>query len=225
MDPELLKAVQAIGRTLQPQVWPHTFLDWAQVVLAIITTMTLGILIKYTIETTALRRAAEKQVSATEDQVKLTQDLLGESQNQTEYSLMPIVVMTTRHETGRGNDFVVKNTGNGPTLNTRTEPIYHDKLTRFVFHHRTAIGAGEQEFAPLHTDFRPGSLRPPELLKVLRSQPNPEDLHTKIFYQSASGSWYETSHTIKLTSDGTDLCIDFDGFRKLPGTPAATVVA
>jgi hypothetical protein len=206
MDPELLKAVQAIGRTLQPQVWPHTFMDWAQVILVVVTAVTLAVLIKYTLETMTLR--------------KVTQDLLAESQKQSEYSLMPIVVMTTRHETDRGNFFVVKNTGKGPALNTRTDPIYHDRGTRSVFHHRTAIGAGEQEDAPLYMDLRPGSLRPADFAQILRNQPTPPVLPTKIVYQSATGSWYETSHTIKLTGNGTDLIIYFDGFRKLPGAPA-----
>ena len=186
-------------------------MDCAQMVLVVVTAVTLGVLIKYTVETTKLR--------------KVTQDLFAESQKQTEYSLMPIVVMTTRPETDRGNLFVVKNTGNGPALNTRTEPICHDRLTRFVFHHRTAIGAGEQEVSPLYMDLRPGSLRPPELVQILRNLPDPIELHTRILYQSASGGWYETSHTIKLTRDGTDLAIDFDGFRRLPGTPSVTVVA
>src|SRR5271157_5791630 len=191
MDPKTAHAVQAIAQNLQPHFWPQGIVDWAQLLLVLFTFLTLLVLGVYTIETVRLRKA-------TRDQVDVTNRLLRESQIQNEHLLVPIVVLTTSLE-GDRNLFVVKNTGTGPALNTRTSPFSVSQTINLRFRHRTVIGADQQQTAPLYMDSRPGSLQPQELVNILRQQAPDQELRTSIVYQSVSNTWYETTHTIVLT--------------------------
>jgi hypothetical protein len=209
--------------------------EWVQVALCVLTGATLYFLRLYTKETVQLRKATRDQVEvnnqifretvelrkAARDQVDATNLVLKETQKQTEQSLMPIVVLTTKPFPDRPPNFVVKNTGNGPALNTRIQPIFHDGLTKSEFRHRSAIGAGEEEPAFLHMDFRPGPLMPGELIVALENADPRRELKTAILYEGVLGHKYRTSYTIKLTAAGKhDLVIQFDGFEKVDHTPA-----
>src|SRR5215813_11572881 len=92
MDPRIVHALEAIAHELHNDFLPLRLVDWAQVLLALLTAGTLVLLWKYTAETVKLRKAAS-------DQVEVSNQLLTQAQIQNKRSLMPIVVFGTgRHE-------------------------------------------------------------------------------------------------------------------------------
>jgi hypothetical protein len=227
MDPQLVHAVQLIAQSLQPHPWPPTLGDILQVLLVLLTGGTLWLLRRYTNATTGLLRATRDQVEinnqvlaetiqlrrATQDQVSVSNQLVRETQNQAEQSLMPIVVLTTT-VADNVSVFVVKNTGGGPALNTRTSPVNLDPKQTLDLHHRTVIGAGEQEEASFHDSSSSGPLRPPDVVRLLKYQGAPSEVQAFIRYEGANGNGYQTSHTLTLTSDKKDLSIVFNEFQK-----------
>jgi hypothetical protein len=163
MDPKLVQAVQSIAQSLQSHLWPQSFADLAQVILFALTVVTLYYLRRYTIETVQIRVAAR-------DQVEATNQLLKETQTQSEQSLMPMVILSTAKEADRGNRFVLKNAGNGPALNVRTSPMNLKTNVKVQFQHRSVIGSQEQEWTAFCTDSSAGSMRPANLVQMLKNE-------------------------------------------------------
>jgi hypothetical protein len=127
---------------------------------------------------------------------------------------MPIVVLTTAMEEDCGNRFVVKNTGAGPALNTRTSSFNLDPKQTLDLHHRTVIGAAQSEQASLYSNLPSGSLRPTDLIRLLNCEGAFSELQIFTRYQGVDGTGYQTSHTIMLTNDKKDLRIEFNNFEK-----------
>lgn len=229
MDPQLVDAVQSIARSLQPHGWPPTLADILQLLLVLFTGGTVWFLWRYTKATFGLLRATRDQVEvnnqvlaetvqlrkATQDQVEISNQLFQEAQNQREQSAMPIVVLTTTMISNVMTVFIVKNTGAGPALNTRTSPVALDPKQALDLHHRTVIGAGEYEEASFFSSSSTGPLRLPDLVRLLNYQGAPSKLQIFVRYQGVNGSQYQTSHTLMLTTDTKDLRVEFNKFEKL----------
>lgn len=123
MDPRIITAVESIAASLKTHFWPQSFGDVAQIVLFLLTLVTLFYLRRYTNETVALRVATRDQVTvnnkvleetvklrqatqdqasvsnellkATQAQAKASTDLLAETQAQSAASIRPILQMVS----------------------------------------------------------------------------------------------------------------------------------
>ncbi len=219
MGAQLLKAVQAIAQSVQSHFWPNTLGDWSQLLLVLLTAATLGTLIKYTFETAKLRWATQEQVLVTQRLLEQAQSQVREAQSQNEYSLMPIVELTTSRSEGfPGTHFAVRNTGNGPAFNITIRPFDEGGGSTYSFQQGTSIAAGEREFALLFIDSTHIHLS--DFTTFLQRTGDDSAALTSIVYQSATGHSYETSHTIRLAPGGKTLIIDFDKFTKLDRLPS-----
>jgi hypothetical protein len=196
MDKELLAAVQSIARSVQPR---FSISDGLQIVLALATIATAGLLCWYALETKRLRQAAEQQVT--------------ESQLQTEYSMKPVVVLTTAIDEGhvtRPNKFSLKNVGKGAALNTRVHPFSHNKTVQWWFQHRSVIAADELHFTVFGEVGKPASSVPENMKWVLNQQDALKEVPLVITYNGISGQRYQTQHTLMLTEDRSDLIVRVD---------------
>jgi hypothetical protein len=164
----------------------------------------LVVLVVYTRETFLLRKTAQDQV--------------GETQKQTEQSLMPIVVLDTGWSGDRGV-FLLRNTGKGPALNTSMQSFSHDRSPQPWFHHRSVIGAGGQDEPVLRIDSGKVPLAPNDFMSFVLKSGSDVEWRTKISYQGVNGCWYQTSHTIKRTSGKLDPIVQWDNFQKLDRRP------
>lgn len=99
MEPAIVQVLARIAQALQAHFWPGTVVEWAQLVLVLLTGGTLVFLIKYTNETVKLRKAAMGQVAVgnqllreSEAQTKVSQQLLREAQTQNESAVRPTLL-------------------------------------------------------------------------------------------------------------------------------------
>jgi hypothetical protein len=222
MDAQVLKALQAIAQSARPHFWPQNLVEYSQLLLVLLTGATLVALVLYTLETVKLRRATQAQVDVTHRLLKEAQNQVKESQSQNEYALMPVVVLTTtRHPGVCDAIFALRNNGNGPAFNAATRPIVcGDARKPFRLWHGATIAAGEGEPAQLSWDPLSKRLEASDFAIWLRDKGGETAVQTSIVYQSVTGRWYETSHTITLASGRNDLNIHFDSFRHLEEAPA-----
>lgn len=183
-------------------------------------------------ETVGLRKATQAQVEvtnqmlaetvelrkATRDQADASIRLLEESQKQTETSIMPVLILTTAFS-GEHNNFLIRNVGRGPALNSRTELLVSGPKTNWELHHRSAFAASQQEFAVLNTGSGTPAVLPVGLVKHLRDVSKVGELWVRMEYQSTSGNWYETTHKLYLTAPKNDLIISVERFMRIEHKP------
>jgi len=206
-------------------VTAQTLQTWFSLALDLLTLCTLFVLIWYTVVTVGLRRAAQEQV-------RESVDLLRESQKQTEQAVMPVLIMTVddirRDTTPEERDasggvakatrscLVIKNVGQGPTLNSRTT-VLRAQGASAEFHHRAVLAVGQYyvlrcvSWDPLGTQNM--FTEPYVLLEHFRHfDPSGETISTK--YMSVTGRWYETVHSFETGDGGNELIINVDSHRE-----------
>lgn len=186
---------------MPPSSLPQTLVDWAQVVLVIVTVATLIVLCIYTKATVDLRKA-------TRDQVDVSNRLLREAQAQNEASIRPILqlVATVTDETNTTitTEFQLRNLGSGPGFNVTIEPVRCTHSVYLFRHPDTLAPDDTASVDPLRTATS-ASLTPTEWNALFNDtqvgSSSDRPVNITIRYQNAAGKAYFTHHVITIEKD------------------------
>ena len=214
----------------------------ASIVLTVVAIATLVLWIVYIVGTFKLLKAAQAQTAETANLLKEAQ----KQNEQTLLPIITLAPATLVREakwietqafhkqTMSIRTLVIRNVGSGPAFNCHTKPITEGHAA-LLFHHPSALAANEESAIEIelknHAEAKP--LRTiQEFMEVLKTfldshfdqenyqtivLPSQIKLGTRIFYKSAAGNWYETSHSFALDPESHDLIVTLDDFRRLPG--------
>ena len=193
---------------------------YASIALTLFTAATLGVLIWYTVETSALRKAVQAQTVE-------TASLLKEAQIQNETALRPIVALNIEHtlicdERRASSDIrtlQLRNMGKGPAFNVMIATLNGDHDAAYAFLHPDLLAEGETVLVHVGDYNDAGSplmmtwQAVEEVIFVHGAISLPQML--TINYRSATGKVYETVQRLDgRTAETLDL--EFDKSRLVP---------
>lgn len=185
---------------------PSRLVDWAQIVLSFLAFPTLYFLWKYTRATVALLQATRDQVEVNNRALRLT-ELQGKRGN------LPILVLLAATVDGLDR-IVIKNVGTGPALNAETE--VENKEVGVSLHHRSVIGAQEEESVQIAVGGKPGQLFFRSTIAALLMNASTTRMRVSLAYEGTTGAKFETWHTLQVNDAGNDLLISFQAFKEFP---------
>lgn len=214
---QITNAINGLATTMQKGPW-----DYASTIAVV---LTLVVLIWYTVETSRLRVAAQKQTEETEkllaeaqSQNRVSASLLKEAQWQNETAVMPMLaVIHELSKDGRDRPIIaIQNAGPGTAFNLSADPVPsptgtgelrvdyegnvqmpgHVSSLRFHIKEKNSIVTG---------------LRPSDLNKEIETGqlPNPLD----IVLRCSSVTSVQYSFTFRFTPEAGTLKVTFEGFK------------